>query len=287
MKLRILTIGAAAALSTLAACSPRDGVDDAAPAWAQGPTIEALGRAFVEVPPNRARFSVTFEEKAVDSADASRVVIEQARAASDAIRQVSDNQVRLTANLDVRPYYEQERIKQDEFREQIIENVHPDHRLGFVARVTINVVVLDADAADAARSAALAASPVASGAIRFYLEPTAEDQRAAFAAAVNDAHERARAAASASGARLGRLLVLQEGRGPCLSQPSTPTGRDEYTRGYAAAPVAMAMASEDSIAAERPRTSAEIIAQAEDFELAADPDPSRVEARACAVYRVR
>jgi len=286
MKFHWLAVSAVAAL---AACSPRDRIDDAAPAWAQGPTIEALGRAFVEVPPNRARFSVTFEDKAVDSADASEAVILQARAASAAIRQVSDGAVRLTANLDVRPYYEQERIKQDEFREQIIENVHPDHRLGFVASVTINVVVLDADKADAARSAALAAAPVSAGSIRFYLEPTVEDQRAAFAAAVHDAHERARAAASAAGARLGQLLVLQEGRGPCLSQPSTNTGRDEYgrNRSYAeAAPMAMAMEDTATVRGAR-RTTEEIVAQAGDFELAADPDPSRVEARACAVYRVR
>ncbi|MGD2131402.1 MAG: SIMPL domain-containing protein [Maricaulaceae bacterium] len=277
----------------VAACSDGDADDLEGPAWTQGPVIEAVGRAYLEVPPNRARFSVTFEAKNADSAAASRAAVEIARAAGEAIRLAAEDQVRITSDLDVRPYYEQERIQIDEFREQIIENVHPDHRLGFVARSTVNVVVLDVAQAGAARGAALAAEPVSANDIYFYLEPTIEHQRMVFAAAADDAHARAEIAAESTGSRLGRLLVLQENSGPCLSYPTSTTGFDDYDRyrgAMADMPVSAAAPPppEATEGAQAFRQSVEdIAAAAGEFELAADPDPQRVQAQACAIYAVR
>jgi uncharacterized protein YggE len=272
----------------LAACSDGAPEPSAAAPWTDGPVIEALGRAYIEVPPNRARFSVTFEARDADSAVASQTAIEAARAATAAIRAAAEDKLRVTADLQVNPYYEQVRIQVGEFQEQIIENVHPDHRLGFVARATVTTTMLDVSLADAARGAALAAGPVSAQALYFYLEPTADDQRRVYAAAAEDARRRAEVSAANAGGRLGKLLVLQENSGPCLSYATTPVGYDEYNRfDYAAAPAPAAPPPPPMAAPAGPGGVDEILAQAEDYELAADPDPQRVQAQVCAVYQLR
>ena len=171
---------------------------DTTPIWARGPVIEAQGRAFIEVPANRSRFNVTFERSEAESTDATAAVVDVATVATKAIRQAANDQVRITANLIVRPYYQQveRRISKDvgagrtEQSVQLVENVHPDALLGYVASVRIDVTVLAPEHTDAVRGAALAAGPTSAGFIRFSLEPTAENQRAAFSAAIEDAHAR-------------------------------------------------------------------------------------------------
>ena len=180
---------------------------DTTPIWARGPVIEAQGRAFIEVSANRSRFNVTFERSEAESTDATAAVVDVATVATKAIRQAANDQVRITANLIVRPYYQQveRRIREDIV--QLVENVHPDALLGYVASVRVDVTVLAPEHTDAVRGAALAAGPTSAGAVRFSLEPTAENQRAAFSAAIEDAHARARAIADLSGAQLGELLL--------------------------------------------------------------------------------
>lgn len=286
MKMIRLAIVAFSGLA-LAACSLEAGDNTPTPVWARGPLVEAQGRAFLEVAPNRARFSVTFEEKRPSSEEASKIVVEKARAASEAIRKASDNRVRLTANLSVRPYYRQVTQKIGEFQETLVENIHPDALLGYVAEVSVSAVVLDPAKTDAARGAALAAGPRNAQPVYFFLEPTAEDQRAAFAAAAEDARARAEAAAKALGGRLGRLQVMQEGSGPCLGSPSTEPGRDEYESSVSRARAFPAPAAPPAPPAGFGAKVDAIVAAAENFRLAADPDPSRVTAEVCAVYAVR
>ncbi len=158
-----------------------------------------------------------------ESTDATAAVVDLVTVATQAIRQAANDQVRINANLSVRSYYQQiERSREDYV--ELIENVHPDALLGYVASVRINVTVLAPERTDAVRGAALAAGPTSAGAVRFSLEPTVENQRTAFSAALVDAHARARAAAELSGAQLGKLLLVQEGQGPCVGFPSTRVG---------------------------------------------------------------
>ncbi len=275
--MRIPALAATAAM-LMVGCSPAPDSVDERPIWARGAIVEAQGRAYVEMPPNRARFTVTFESKDERSEDASATVVEQANTATEAIRMASDEQVRITSDLSVRPYYRQVKRRTGEHSEQLVENVHPDALLGYVATVTVNVTVLDPEFAAVARGAALAAGPVNSSAMGFYLEPTTENQRAVYEQAVQDAAQRAQLIADASGATLGNLLVLQEGPGPCLGTPSSQTG---YAQSAAFDSARMnAVAAPES----RARATAET---AEQFALAADLQPQRVEARACAVYSVR
>lgn len=260
----------------LIACAPPQSSSDAEPA------MEILGRAFTEQPPNRARFSVEFEEKAEASEAAAARVVERANRATEAVRLASGDTVRITSDLNVRPYYQQVRRRVREHEEQLVENVHPDALLGYVARVTVNVTVLEPEQAGTARGAALAAGPIQSSPMQFFLEPTAESQRLAFQAAIEDAHQRARLAAQATGAELGELMLLQEGTGPCLGSPSAAMGsygQPTMARAAAAAP-APALSLRDA-------TPQQLAEAAEHFALAADVQPQRVEARVCAVYALR
>lgn len=271
MKIPVLV---ATAAMVLVGCGPAPGQVDERPVWARGPVVEAQGRAYVEMAPNRASFTVNFESKAERSEDASAAVVEQANSAAEAIRSASDDAVRITSNLSVRPYYSQVVRRTGEHSEQLVENVHPDALLGYVATVTVNVTVLDPAHAALARGAALAAGPVDSSPMRFFLEPTTESQRAVYAQAVQDAAQRAQLIAETSGATLGSLLLLQEGAGPCLGTPSSAIGYAQDSR-------------QDALLA-RTAAAPEASSQAaEQFALAADLQPQRVEARACAVYSVR
>ena len=243
--------------------------------------IEAQGRAFIEVPANRSSFNVTFERNEAESTDATAAVVDVVTVATQAIRQAANDQVRINANLSVRPYYQQiERSRGDNV--ELIENVHPDALLGYVASVRINVTVLAPERTDAVRGAALAAGPTSAGAVRFSLEPTVENQRTAFSAALDDAHARARAAAELSGAQLGKLLLVQEGRGPCVGSPSTRVGRSAIPPPPMPPPPPAKLAGTSGATAVQ-----EIVDAAERYALAADPNPQRVEARICTVYAVR
>ncbi|WP_421790823.1 SIMPL domain-containing protein [Hyphobacterium sp.] len=282
-RLGVLVVGVSAL--ALSACEPMSG--NPVPIWAQGPVIEAQGRAYIEVPANRARFQVSFEGRAPTSEAASQQAVVRANLAAEAVRLAANGDVRITSNLSVRPYYEQVTERFGEGGERLVENRHPDSLLGYVATVSMNVVVLNPELTSDARGAALAAGPVNSGNVSFFLEPTAENQRSAFAAAVNDATERARIVAEAAGSQLGEIATLQEGQGPCLGRPSTETGYDDYAR-YSSAPPPPPPPppSPPPPPPGSGLTAEQLLAELDRYALAADREPQRVTASVCAVFKV-
>ncbi|MBK6703953.1 MAG: SIMPL domain-containing protein [Caulobacteraceae bacterium] len=82
----------------------------------------------------------------------------------------------------------------------------------------LGVRVSDVRRALDARAAALAVGPENVGDLQFRLSESAPARLQAYRAAVQDAAARARIAAEGGGAPLGRLLVLQEGQGPCIGR---------------------------------------------------------------------
>lgn len=257
------------------------------PVWARGPVVEAQGRAFIEVPANRARFQVTFEGRSDTSPEASQQAVTRANLAAQAVRLATGGAVRITSNLSVQPYYEQVIQRYGENNERLVENRHPDSLLGYVASVSMNVTVLEPGLTSQARGAALAAGPVNSGTVQFFLEPTAEDQRAAFAAAVNDATERARIVAEAAGSVLGEIATLQEGTGPCLGAPSTAAGLDDYELYRSAgSPPPPPPPPPPPAAPGSEMTAEQLLVDLDRYALAADQEPQRVTANVCAVFSV-
>lgn len=207
------------------------------PYWWDKPVVEGLGRAMLEVAPNRARFEVSFVETDPQSAAATKKAVARARLAYDAIRKVAGDKARVTTGVNVTAYFEQYRDKDG----NILTNDRADRVKGYEARTSMTVTLTDTALAGRARAAALALGPQSSGEIYVYLEETAEMQRDILNEAAKDAHERARGAAAAAGSKLGDVLVVQEGSESCMgSWSSGQAARVANTESrYRYAPMAM------------------------------------------------
>jgi len=255
------------------------------PYWIEQPVIEALGRARVELPPNRARFSVRFSETDRDAKVAMQTAVERARAAYTAIKAVSGEASEVATSVTVNPYFEQYRDRDGDR----IENRRADKVRGYEANVTVRVLVNDVAVAGPARAAALALGPEEAEPLQVYLDQTANVLQQAYAAAVADAAARAEASASAAGAALGKLLVIQEGSSPCMGRWTGGTGRMAMNQFRASPPgdrletvSVTASAKHSFTGADDAVTQAEINA----LNLPSDPPKQTVEAQVCVVYAV-
>lgn len=232
---------AAAPVALAQSASPTGGRDfqqDAyvTPYWTRMPVIESIGRANMQVAPNRASFSVTYLETDKKSEEAMKLAVQRGKLAYDAIKKIAGEKAIVQSSVSVQAYYEQYRDKDG----NKVENDRADKVAGYEARVSLSVLVEDVSVAGKARAGALALGPESSTGLSTYLEATTEMNRAAYEAAVKDGAERAKATASASGSKLGKLLAVQEGDGPCMGRWSTMAGSDDNyyysSPAYASAP---------------------------------------------------
>ena len=182
------------------------------PYWLDRSVIEAIGRAQIDVTANRARFSVTFQETAREAQQAQGAAADRARLAVAAMHRVAPDSTEISSEIEINAIQSQYRDRDGNVQDRDgAQNI-----TGYVARVTLKVRVLDTQRASDIRAAAFAVGPEDSAELQYYLDQTVEQQRRAYAAAVEDAVARARVAATAAGSHLGPLLVLQEGQGPCM-----------------------------------------------------------------------
>ena len=204
------------------------------PYWTRVPVIEVLGRADMQVAPNRASFSVTYLETDKDSKKAMQLAVERGRLAYETIKKAAGKESVIQSSVNVTALYEQYKDKDG----NRIDNERSDKIRAYEARVTLSVTVEDVSKAGTARAGALALGPENSTGLSTYLERTTELNREAYEAAVKDAAARAEATAKASGSKLGKLMVAQEGSGPCLGNWSSMAGSDYnyYDKSYAMAP---------------------------------------------------
>lgn len=251
------------------------------PYWLDRSVIEAIGRAEADIAPDRATFSVTFEETAREAGEASAQAADRARLAVAAMRQRGGETLEIRSAVSLQANYEEYRT-----REGVVEQREGAENVrSYTARVSLEVEVKDIARAPGVRAAALAVGPEQAEPLSFSLRMTTEHNRRVFAAAAADAAARARAAAEAAGARLGSLLVLQEGQGPCLgswygSRPGM------YAPPPPPPPPAPAMAAMDDVMVTGSRGRQLRVTQ-EDIDrlnLPADVAPLRLNAMVCAVY---
>ncbi len=231
-----LAIAAAGTATLASAQSAPDFQNEAftTPYWTRNPVVEVLGRANMEVAPNRASFSVTYLETDKESKKAMQLAVERGRLAYETIKKTAGDTAVIQSSVNVTALYEQYKDKDG----NRIDNQRSDKIRAYEARVTLSVVVDQVAKAGAARAGALALGPENSSGLSTYLERTTEMNLASYEAAVKDGAARAKATAAASGATLGKLMVVQEGGGPCLGQWSSMAGSDyDY---YRSAPAAMA-----------------------------------------------
>ena len=262
------------------------------PYWTEAPVIEAIGRANLQVAPNRASFNVNFTETNKDAKNAMRLAVERGRIAYDAIKAVAGDTARVQTSVSVDPYYEQYRTKEGDR----VENRRADKVKGYEATVTVNVTVTDVDTAGKARAAALVLGPESSSRLNVFLERTAEINREAYEAAVADAAARARASAKAAGAQLGKLMVVQEGNGPCLGRWTTQAGIVMRSRSPAPPPPSPQRTAPmerklETVTVTSSMVGGETITITQDdidaLNLPSDENPQDVQASVCAIYAVQ
>ncbi len=244
------------------------------PYWTSTPVIEALGRAEVELPPNRASFSVSFVETDRDATTAMASAVERARIAYDAIKAVAGDSAQVTTSVRVDPYYEQYKDRNGDR----IENRRPDKVKGYEGRASVSVIMLDVRKAGEARAAALVLGPENAGNLRLYLERTAQVNRQAYEAAVRDA---------------AALLVIQEGQGPCLGRWTSQSGRVQPPHIVERTPTVRderAMSTVIVTASKTVNGREEIVtitrADIDALDLPSDEPPQTVSAKVCVLYAV-
>ncbi|HPE73900.1 MAG TPA: SIMPL domain-containing protein, partial [Candidatus Competibacter sp.] len=156
-----------------------------------------------------------------------------------------------------------------------------------------NVEVEDIAVAGKARAGVLALSPESSTPLNMYLEATTEMNRAAYEAAVSDGAARAKATAEAAGTKLGKLLAVQEGSGPCLGRWTTSAGVDSnyYNRNYpVAAEAAPAPMMQDKVVVTAARIGGRDVtitqADIDALDLPSDTRKQSISSSVCMIYSV-
>ncbi len=251
------------------------------PYWLDRSVIEVIGRAQIEVQPDEARFSVTFREVARDSLSATQGATDRARLATAAIRSRGGDAVEINSSADIDAIYEEYRNREGDRQ----SSERADQIANYSVSVTLDITVKDIARAANVRAAAMAVGPEEAGDLGFVLRETAPAMRRAYGSAVEDAAARARISAQASGAQLGRLLVLQEGQGPCLGHWVSAPSR---TRNLQNTPVTQATESGDEIIVTGSRIG-ELRLSAQDIarmQLPEDLGPILLSAQVCAIYAV-
>jgi uncharacterized protein YggE len=219
-----LALATVAGLPSALAQGAPDFQDEAftTPYWTRVPVIEVLGRANMQVAPNRASFSVTYLETDKDSKKAMQLAVDRGRLAYETIKKAAGEGAIVQSSVNVTALYEQYKDKDG----NRIDNQRSDKIRAYEARVTLSVTVEQVSKAGTARAGALALGPENSSGLSTYLELTTDLNREAYETAVKDGAARAKATAAASGAKLGKLMVVQEGSGPCLGSWASMAGSD-------------------------------------------------------------
>lgn len=217
MHIKKFLLGAACAATLAPAAFAQQADTYVRPYWWDKPVVEGMGRAMVEVAPNRARFDLAFVETDGKSDEAMKKAVARSKIAYDAIKKVAGDKARITTSVNVEAYYKQYRDKDGNLQ----TNYRPDQVDGYQARVQVFVVLTDTTLAGRARAAALALGPQDMNPVSIYLEQTPEMQRAALDEAAKDARQRAQLVASATGGRLGDILIVQEGTDSCMGNWSS------------------------------------------------------------------
>jgi uncharacterized protein YggE len=182
-----------------------------APWWMREPIIAATGEVQTHLSANRASFSAQFSSIDRSLATAQRLASDKVRALARTLAGLGADKARVETSLSVDPIYEQYRDKDGNLQ----NNVRADKIERYDVTVSFNVQVRDLEVLEGAYAAVAAAGPVSIGRVFFSLEPDNETNAELFKAAMADAARRARMAAEATGARLGRVRLIDPTNRAC------------------------------------------------------------------------
>jgi uncharacterized protein YggE len=177
---------------------------DRAPWWMRTPIIAATGEVQTHLFANRANFSAQFAVVDPSLDVATQKVTDQVRALSRVLLALGADKAQVETSLSITPNYQQYRDKQGEMQ----TNERADKIESYQASVRFTVQVRDLSVLERAYAAVIAARPASIQAVYFQLEPDNETNTELFKAAVADAARRAHLAADATGASLGRVMLI-------------------------------------------------------------------------------
>jgi uncharacterized protein len=185
-----------------------------APWWMREPVIASLGSVKLELPANRAAFGVSFSAVDKTPAAASAQAAAKAREVDQALRALGAERVQLTTTFGTRPIYDQYRNKEG----QLVDNQRADRIENYEVTARLAVEVRDIAVLERAYRLIVAAKPTGIDPLRFSLDPDNATKSRLQTDAVSDAAARARAAATATGSRLGAVKVIDPSGGVCETE---------------------------------------------------------------------
>lgn len=272
--------------------APSNAAYDRAPWWMRESVITQLGYVYSEVPANRANFSAEFLAVGDTAEKAQSKAIEQTRALNTALAKLGKDAVRISTAFTMRALYEQYRDKDG----NKIENQRGDKIQSYQVSLNLSLEVRDMAVLERAYALVLAAAPTSSSAINFSLQPTNEQNSWLYNQAVKDARGRALGAASAAGASLldvkvidptGRvcetdILGREKSYGPDLNANQVDYRMDTMAM---APPPPPAPAMMERSYAKGSVEHLEMMALKNPF--IQTPPLNRIEARACVIYGIK
>ncbi|GGI78176.1 hypothetical protein GCM10007973_13620 [Polymorphobacter multimanifer] len=175
-----------------------------APWWMREPIIASIGMVRTELPANRAQFGARFSavERTSDAALAAAAA--KVREIDAVLRSQGADRVRIATTFRTTPLYEQYKDKEGNLQ----TNDRADKIERYEVQASILLEVRDLAALESAYAAVVAARPQAIDPVRFNLEPDNAAKTFLQVEAVKDATRRARAAAEATGSRMGPVKVI-------------------------------------------------------------------------------
>ena len=166
--------------------------------------IAATGEVQTHIPANRAQFSAQFSAIDRSLATAQKNAADKVRALAKTLQAYGADKAQVETSLSVQPIYEQYRDEKG----NLLTNRRADKIERYDVSVSFNVQVRDLAVLERAYAAVVSAHPASIGQVYFRLEPSNETNTELFKAAVGDAARRARLAAEATGAKLGRVRLI-------------------------------------------------------------------------------
>lgn len=214
-----------------------------APWWVKTPVIAQLGYVRTEMEANRAEFSAQFQTVGKTPEEAQNKAVELTRELTSALKKLGTDKVRVTTDFSIRTLYQQYRDKDG----NRIENERADKIEAYEVSQSLSLEVRDLSVLERAYALVLAASPTSSGEVDFNLEPSNETKSWLYGEALKDAHRRAKLATSATGATLGRVLVIDSTSRACQTDVLARNFSGNESRNYSTyiqAPVSAAAPSD-------------------------------------------
>ena len=201
-----------------------------APWWMRDPVIASVGHVRTEIPANRATFGASFQSIDRSAADASRKAADQIRALSQTLAAYGVDAVSVETAITTRPIYDQYRDENGVLR----DNVRADRIARYEADASVSVTVRDVSVLERVYATVIAAEPVSTSRVSFYLQPENLTLTLMQAEAVKDAARRARDAATNAGATLGSVRVIDPTGRACETDvlagwPSYVSGAEQAT----------------------------------------------------------